>query len=214
MFTGIIETRGKVTSAAAKGTTRRLGIDLDAVAAEVRVGDSIALEGVCLTVTEKQGSQCFFDVVPETLNTTTLGARKVGDLVNVERSLRLSDHLGGHLVTGHIDGTGRIAAITEGSQGYVMRIQVPERWAQMMIDKGSVAVDGISLTIAALGDDWFSVALIPYTLQATTLGEKRVGNAVNIETDLIGKWVQRLLAGNSTQAGGLTLDDLKKAGFA
>ncbi len=214
MFTGIVELKGKIVSLEAAGTVRRLGIDLYEAAEDVKVGDSIAIAGACLTVVARQGSTCSFDVVPETLATTTLESKRVGDEVNVERPLKASDRLGGHLVAGHVDGIGRITEVRKGAEGYLLQVQVPPELAEMMMEKGSVAVDGVSLTITERGENWFSVALIPHTLSQTTLGQKRVGDAVNIETDMLGKWVNRLLQGRGGEVTGITMDDLKKAGFA
>lgn len=213
MFTGIVELKGKIVSFETVGSARRLGVDLYSAAEDVKVGDSIAIEGACLTAVGREGTTCFFDVVSETLATTTLGSKRVGDEVNVERPLKVSDRLGGHLLSGHVDGIGHITDITRTAAGHLMQVEVPEELAELMIEKGSVAVDGVSLTITESGGNWFKVALIPHTLAQTTLGQKRVGDALNIETDMIGKWVKRIVERQSGKAVGITMEDLKKAGF-
>lgn len=171
----------------------KLTIDAGPIAQESKPGDSIAVNGCCLTVTEILGTGLAFDVVPETLQRTSLGALSVGQRVNLERPLRLGDSLGGHLVSGHIDGIGTVAARTDDGECSTMWIAVAPGLARQMAPKGSVALDGVSLTLVDVEDRRFSVALIPHTLSATTLGTKGVGDSVNVETDLLAKYIERQL---------------------
>ena len=216
MFTGIIETIGAVREWAAKAGGARVYIWAGALAEGLHVGDSIAVDGACLTVTAPLADGFTCDLSAETLDRTTLKALRVGARVNLERPLRLGDRLGGHLVTGHVDAVGHIADRVPQGDGQFARIRFPAPLGPLLVMKGSIAVDGISLTVAELSRDTFGVALIPHTLDHTTLGNKRVGDAVNLETDLLGKHVARLLA---TRAEGgerreLTLAQLEKHGFA
>ncbi len=193
MFTGLVETQGKVTALKPEGPGVRLSLASELVAASASLGDSIAVNGCCLTVVSIEGNQVDFEAGEETLRRTNLGELKVGSLVNLERSLQLGDRLGGHLVTGHIDCTAALDQRHEDGQWCTMWFKVPREYARQMASKGSVAVDGISLTLVDVTDDRFSVALIPHTLDATTLGRRKVGDTVNIETDLLAKYVQRQL---------------------
>jgi riboflavin synthase len=211
LFTGLIECKGKVVRLSGGGVGKELVISLPAIASEVKVGESIAADGACLTVTGISGERVSFDVSPETLERTTLGSLRGGARVNVERPLKLGDRVGGHMVQGHVDGVGTIARIEASSGQHTFRFNLPVELAGMLIEKGSVAVDGISLTVVDVGGDWFSVAVIPHTLEVTTLGEKRVGEKVNIETDMIGKWVRKFVEGKKV---GLTVEKLREAGFA
>jgi|SRR5581483_3149985 len=180
MFTGIVRELGRVASF----DGRRLVV---AAETEAGIGDSVAIDGVCLTVVSNGGSLAF-DVVPETLSRTTLGALSEGDAVNVEPALRAGDPLGGHIVQGHVDAVGRVRSI-----GEPVWIDAPAEVLRYCAEKGSIAVDGVSLTIAALDDAGFAVALVPHTLAATTLGEAEPGTAVNLEVDVLAKYVERLL---------------------
>ncbi len=230
MFTGIIECMGTVKGLERTATGTRLAVTLGPMAKEVKSGESISVEGACLTATELKGEQASFDVSEETLRRTTLGELKVGQKVNLERSLRVGDRMGGHFVQGHIDGTAVIQKMEERPGQITAWFSVPEPLARDMIEKGSVAVDGISLTVvdvksnAGGGPATFSVALIPFTLNNTTLGLKKVGDRVNIETDVLGKWVKRLLGINpslppsaqgneGTLKGNITMEYLKSKGF-
>ena len=185
-------------------------VSLPGVAPELKVGESVALSGACLTVTEVKGDEVSFDVTAETLSRTTLGSLRRGERVNVERAVKLGERLGGHLVQGHVDGVGRVSKIVPSGGQHTFWFEVPEELSGMLIAKGSVAVDGISLTVAEIRGDSFSAAIIPHTLKSTTLGERRAGERVNIEVDLIGKWIRRLLEGKRE---GITLEKLKEAGF-
>lgn len=210
MFTGLIEKKGKITSIR-PGAAMRLAVDLEELAGGVEPGDSIAINGACLTVTALAGSVVFFDVVAESLRRTALSDLRPGDRVNIERALRAGDRLGGHFVQGHVDGIGTISGRTTTGGEYLLHISAPRGVTDNMIEKGSVAVDGISLTVASLSDEAFSIALVPHTLKHTTIGDKPDGSRVNIETDMLGKWVKKLLAPRAGQ--GITKDFLKEHGF-
>lgn len=216
MFTGIVEGIGTVTAFSRRGSGAVAEIDAGPLAAGFRLGDSLAVDGACLTVTRLAGSRLSADLSAETLRRTTLGGLRPGSRVNLERPLRPADRLGGHLVTGHIDGVGRVEARTPAGSGELWRFRYPPALASLLAEKGSVAVDGISLTIAALGPATFEAALIPHTIRETALHAKRPGAAVNLEADLIGKYVARLARpeGRPAAGGGLTLELLQEHGFA
>jgi riboflavin synthase len=187
MFTGIVRERGRVVSF----DGGRLVVETTVQAA---VGDSIALDGVCLTVVSGDDKTLAFEVVPETLGRSTLGAIQAGELVNVEPALRLGDDLGGHMVQGHVDGVGHVRSSEPEGDGRRLWIEAPPAVLRTTVEKGSITVAGVSLTIAELSDDAFAVALVPYTLATTTLGDLGPGDEVNLEADVIGKYVARLLA--------------------
>lgn len=215
MFTGIIETRGRVASVTGGADGGRLGIAVAPEFADLAAGRSVAVDGACLTVVEREPTRFWADLSAETLRRTTLGRLAPGQAVNLERPLRVGDRLGGHLVTGHIDGVGTIAGIRREGDGHVFRFRTPPSLWPLLVPKGSVAVDGISLTVAALGDETFDVAVIPFTFQETTLGSKGMGAAVNLEMDLVGKYVARLLGPHLAGSGrGLDLALLREHGFA
>lgn len=194
MFTGIIEGMGSITAVRSLGQARRLAITADYVLEGTRAGDSIAVSGACLTAVMISGKRFEADVSPETITRTTFGTARAGERVNLERALRFSDRLDGHLVSGHIDGIGTIKAIGTKANATILAIGVDTALSRYMIEKGSVAVDGISLTINRCTADRFEVSIIPHTWLATTLRLKKVGAAVNIETDMIGKYVERFSA--------------------
>lgn len=193
MFTGIVEELGTVNNLVIGHKSAKLTITADRILQDVRIGDSIAVNGVCLTVTSfsKNGFCC--DVMPETVNKTVLKTLIAGSRVNLERALRLDSRLGGHLVTGHVDGTGLISAKQPFDNAVLITISAEEDLLRYIIKKGSVAIDGISLTVVDCGDTWFSVSIIPHTLAVTTLNFKTIGDKVNLETDMIGKYVERML---------------------
>jgi riboflavin synthase len=200
MFTGIVEELGEVVSVEHLGGTARITVRGPQVTSDARPGDSIAVNGTCLTVTGLSGGDFTADVMAETLRRTGLGGLAPGSPVNLERSLRVGDRLGGHLVQGHVDGVGTVTSRVTGERGDVVRIAVPPGLARYLVEKGSVAVDGVSLTVSALGGGleepaWFEVSLIPATLAATTLGRLQPGASVNLEADVIGKYVERMLPG-------------------
>src|SRR5262245_43233804 len=193
MFTGLVEALGTVRRVEADGAGKHLVIAAP-LASELAIGESVAVNGVCLTVVERDAETFRFQAGPETLHRTNLGELTAGDRVNLERALRLSDRLGGHLVQGHIDGVGRIASREQQGEWETVWFRCPAELAAQMVSKGSVAVDGISLTVVDVTADGFSVALIPHTLKMTTLGFKAPGAAVNLETDLLAKYVFRQLS--------------------
>ncbi len=194
MFTGIVEAQASVVRIDAVGDLVEVEVEVrDDLAREVKVGDSIALNGCCLTVTALSGARVTFQAVPETLQRTSLGERKAGDRVNVERSLRADARLDGHIVQGHVDGTGSVQELQKLGDDVRLRIRCAPEIARLLVPKGSVAVDGVSLTVIDPDTDSFSVTLIPHTLRMTTLGERRAGDAVNLELDVLGKYVYRYL---------------------
>ncbi|MCY2982298.1 MAG: riboflavin synthase [Planctomycetota bacterium] len=193
MFTGLVEAKVPLIETLAEGTGKRMGFDLGTVSHGVRIGDSIALNGCCLTVVAIQGTQCWFELGAETLARTSLGKLEISDFANCERALKVGDRLGGHYVTGHIDGQGVLdRRLDEGEWSYFY-FKAPLSLLRQMASKGSITVDGVSLTLVDANDEFFSVALIPHTLSNTTLGGLQVGDQVNLETDILAKYVQRAL---------------------
>lgn len=212
MFTGIIEEMGSVKALRREAGSARLTISASTVLGSTALGDSICVNGVCLTVVDMGRSEFSADVANETLKVTDLGELKDGQKVNLERALQLSARIGGHLVTGHVDAVGRIKEKRQEGNSWRVFIEAPETALRYIIKKGSVAVDGISLTVADVDRTGFSIAMIPHTAKLTTLGFKSAGDSVNLETDIIGKYVERLLSGRVE--GGLNLEFLKGHGFA
>jgi riboflavin synthase len=208
MFTGIIEALGKVHRIVPDGAGRLLSIEVPSIAFELRIGDSVAINGACLTVIAADASVCRFQAGPETLRRTNLGELSTGDRVNVERAIRLSDRLGGHIVQGHVDALGTISERIPQGDFELFWFTCPPELTSQMVSKGSVAVDGVSLTLVDVAADRFSVALIPHTLANTTLGFKRPGGTANLETDLLAKYVSKCLRGS-----GVSWDALRQAGF-
>lgn len=194
MFTGIVEELGTIRRVNAHATGAQLEIEASSVAADARIGDSIALNGCCLTVVALVSVGYVVDAVQETLRVTTLGTLQPGDRVNLERSVRLADRLGGHLVQGHVDAVGSLVSRTPQADGSLqLRFSAGAGVLRYVVYKGSIAVDGVSLTVASLDDTSFSVAIIPHTQTVTTLGFRQVGDQVNLETDVIARYVERLL---------------------
>jgi len=213
MFTGIIQALGTMSRLVRQGDEGLLSITTDLPLEDVLIGDSIAVNGVCLTVTAK-GSQTFTaDVSAETLARTNLGNLHPGVSVNLEKSLRLQDFLGGHLVLGHVDGLGRISEKTVRTKSLLFVFEVPDGLSKYIVEKGSVAVDGISLTVNRCVRNQFHVNMIPHTAQKTTLGSKRVSDPVNIETDIIGKYVERLMQHRGGAGPGVDWKLLSEKGF-
>jgi riboflavin synthase len=193
MFTGIIEELGLVTAWSPTADAARVTVQAPLAVSDAKHGDSISVSGVCLTVVDQGDDWFTADVMAESIAQSTLGALVPGTQVNLERAAKVGDRIGGHIVQGHIDGTADILSIADGSAWRVVRFTLDPELAALVTRKGSIAVDGISLTVSAVGDDWFEVSLIPETLTATTLGAREVGDAVNIETDVLARQVQRLL---------------------
>jgi riboflavin synthase len=193
MFTGIVADRGEIVKADAVVRGRVLWIR-SAAAADCPLGGSVSVDGVCLTVTELHGDVVRFDVSDETLQRSTLGAKDAGDPVNIERPLRVGDELGGHMVQGHVDGVGRIEYVGDSGDGRRVVISAPPELLRYVVDKGSVTVDGVSLTVSGATPSSFEVALVPHTLEVTTLGAAEPGREVNIEVDVLAKYVERLVA--------------------
>ena len=193
MFTGLIQDLGKIQSLERRGEGVFLTVTTGLALNEVKIGDSIAVDGVCLTVVRLSGRAFTAEVSPETLNRTTLVKAAAGRLVNLEKSLRVSDFLGGHLVSGHVDGTGEVIRVLVEGNAWRYRFRAPREISRYLIEKGSVAVDGISLTVAEIAEPEFAVAVIPHTAQTTTLGIKKAGDPVNLEIDPIAKYVEKFL---------------------
>ena len=199
MFTGIIEAMADVSALIDEPPGKRLELACESIAADAEIGASVAINGCCLTVVAHDGERMAFEAGPETLARTNLGELRVGDRVNVERSLAVGDRLGGHFVTGHIDATGVLERRTDDGQWSTLWFRVPRELSRQMASKGSIAVDGVSLTLVDVEAERFSVALIPHTLAVTTLGTLKPGDRVNLETDLLAKYVQRLLETDPTR---------------
>ena len=220
MFTGIIEGLGTISAIRPAGQGKRLSVEADFTLDQTKVGDSIAVNGACLTVVKIGGKRFETDLSPETLEASTFDKAKVGDRVNLERAMRLSGRIDGHLVSGHIDGIGIVKKREDLGDAMMLSIEVPDAISRYMIHKGSVAVEGISLTINACDSKSFSVQIIPHTAGITTIGMKQNGDAVNIETDMIGKYVERFVRGapeekgqQSRESSGIDLEFLSKSGF-
>jgi riboflavin synthase len=214
MFTGIIESKGKVSRVEYRGQGKRLTLEIPMDLTDLKLGDSININGVCLTVAEKKGQMVGLDLSPETLGKTILGELKEGDKVNLERALRLTDRLGGHIVTGHIDGIGVIAEKRKERDFFSLRVRIPQLLSKYVVEKGSVAIDGISLTVNECGGEEIQMTLIPYTVERTTLIDKREGDRVNVETDILGKYVEKMIDRGERESRRVDLSFLKDHGFA
>ena len=211
MFTGIIEEIGRVRALRRGARSFTLEIEARKVLEGTQVGDSIATNGVCLTVTRMDEGGFAADVMPETVERTALKRLQPGSPVNLERALTLNSRLGGHLVAGHVDATGRIASRREDDTALWLEIEAEPAVLRYVVEKGSIAIDGVSLTVARVGERSFSVSLIPHTQGVTTLHERRVGDRVNLENDMLVKYVEKLMG--RAPRGGLTLDFLRENGF-
>lgn len=194
MFTGIIEGVGSIRTAKHKGDGAELEIGCDFDLEKMNVGDSISVNGCCLTVTSRLGKSFWADLSPETMSTSTLGKAKEGDPVNLERALKVGERLGGHIVQGHVDGVGEVISRSPSEHWDVVEISLPGHLSRYLVDKGSITVDGVSLTVVEARPTSFTVSLIPETLARTTLGHRQVGDRVNLETDVIAKHVAKLVA--------------------
>lgn len=213
MFTGLIQQVCTVKALSKSGGSAALTIDLGQLANQAKTGDSIAINGSCLTVSKLAGTSATFDVSGETLTKTTLGKLSPGAKVNVELALRADDRFGGHFVLGHVDNTATILKIEKKGDFSTFTFAAPKDLLDQLVPKGSVAVDGISLTIAELNHDGFAVAVIPQTLKETTLGQAKINQKTNIEIDIITKTVKRYLEKNTPPKGNLTIEDLQQQGF-
>ena len=217
MFTGIIQAVGKITSLDSRGGDMRIGIDTGKLPmADVALGDSIAVSGVCLTVVDMSGAGFRADVSGETLRCTIIGELTPGDEVNLEKALTLSTHLGGHLVSGHIDGVGHVVSRSEDSRSVQFTLRAPDELARYIAAKGSITVDGVSLTVNAVNGAEFELNIVPHTLAETTLSGYRAGRSVNLEVDLVARYLERLLLGERAAepaTGGITLEKLMESGY-
>lgn len=215
MFTGLIEDVGKVLRISAQGTGKRLVVATKIPADEIAVGDSVAVDGCCLTIVEKSAGQFGVDIGQETLSRSAASDWTVGRKVNLERAMRMGDRLGGHLVLGHVDGVGHVEKIERAPDFVSLFIVAPENVSRYIIEKGSIALQGISLTVNSLQKDVFSVGIIPHTFSATNLSELKTGDRVNLEADMIGKYVEKFfLAAKGEKPDGLTMEFLAKHGFS
>ena len=193
MFTGIVQAVGEIVSVEERDSGRRLRVRSD-VLVDRNIGDSVAVDGVCLTVVERDRNVCDLDVIHETLARSALGGKAAGDHVNLETPLRAGDDLGGHIVQGHVDEVGTIVSIADDEGGRRMRIRIRPESTRYIVEKGSVTLDGVALTVTVVSGEEFEVALIPHTLAVTTLGAARTGQDLNVEVDVIAKYVERLVA--------------------
>jgi riboflavin synthase len=213
MFTGIIEDKGKVIRLEHRGREKKLTLQLPIHLTDMQLGDSINVNGVCLTIAEKRGQTIVVDLSSETLQKTVLGELKEGDQANFERALKLTDRLGGHIVTGHIDGIGVITEKRKEGDYLHLEIRVPKFVSRYVVQKGSIAIDGISLTVNECENEEIKMTLIPYTLEKTTLMDKRVGDRINVEADIIGKYVEKMMNRGDGKSKGMDLSFLKEHGF-
>ena len=212
MFTGIVEEVGTLRRVTPGAESVVLDLDATVVTEDAAVGDSILTDGVCLTITSLRAGGFTADAMPETVRRTTLRERRPGDRLNLERALTLSSRLGGHLVSGHVDGVGTVTSVTPEGNALVVEIEAPEAVARVTVDQGSVAVDGVSLTVVGVAGDRIRVSLIPHTAAVTTLGRLVAGARANLEADLIAKYVYAFVSGRKPEAG-LTWEKLAEAGF-
>ena len=212
MFTGIVEEVGALRRVTPGAESVALDLDATVVTEGAAVGDSILTDGVCLTITSLRTGGFTADAMPETVRRTTLRERRPGDRLNLERALTLQSRLGGHLVSGHVDGVGTVTSVTSEGNALVVEIEAPEAVSRVTVDQGSVAVDGVSLTVVGVAGDRIRVSLIPHTAAVTTLGRLTVGARANLEADLIAKYVYAFVSGRKPEAG-LTWEKLAEAGF-
>jgi riboflavin synthase len=220
MFTGIIEEVGKITAVIKGQRSSQLWVQGAVIIDDLKMGDSVAVNGVCLTVSQLRGNKWMADVMSETLNRSNLGDLKGGSAVNLERAMPANGRFGGHIVAGHIDGTGHIVKISKDDNAVIFEIKAPPKILRYIIEKGSIAIDGISLTVIGMTVDSFKVSIIPHTVKETILGIKKPGDPVNLENDLVGKYIEKLLLNpapktdrNQEKPSGLTIDFLTEAGF-
>jgi riboflavin synthase len=214
MFTGLVEELCKVKSITKGAKSIRLTIEAGKICSDMKLGDSIAVNGICLTATDFIHNQFTADVMPETMQRTALSKLKIGDVVNLERALKMGDRLGGHIVSGHIDGIGTINNKEQNDNAIIININTSAEIIRYIIKKGSIAIDGISLTVVDVSTDWFTVSLIPHTATMTTLGFKTKGDLVNLETDVLGKYVEKMLNNTEEPKGSnMSLGFLSQHGY-
>ena len=222
MFTGIIEEKGKIKAIKRGAASSVLKIEGSIIFDDLRIGDSVAVNGVCLTATKIEGGTFEADVMHETLSRTGLGSLRPGSSVNLERAMAADGRFGGHIVSGHIDGQGTVRDIKRDDNAIWYYIEAPAEIMRYIVEKGSIAIDGISLTVAKVTDTTFAVSIIPHTAAETTLSERKTGDKVNLENDIIGKYVEKLAgpytggaggSGSGSGSGGLTMEKLINAGF-
>lgn len=220
MFTGIIEEVGQITAVVRGQRSSQLWVQGAVIMDDLKLGDSVAVNGVCLTVSQLSGNKWMADVMSETLRRSNLGDLKGGSAVNLERAMPANGRFGGHMVAGHIDGTGHIIQITKDDNAVIFEIEASQQILRYIIKKGSIAIDGISLTVVDMTANSFKVSVIPHTVKQTILGVKKAGDPVNLENDLVGKYIERLLLNpapktdrNQEKSSGLTIDFLAEAGF-
>lgn len=213
MFTGIVEEVGRVLSVRGSGASREISIGAEKILEDIHKGDSIAVNGICLTVTDFGPGWFTADVMHETLDRTSLSQARAGGPVNLERAMRADGRFGGHIVTGHIDGTGTVLRIKPDANAVWYTIQAPPQIMRLIVEKGSIAIDGISLTVAGVSADSFQVSVIPHTRENTALCAKKVRDLVNLENDSIGKYVEKLLTDRGNRNSGLTMEFLTRCGY-
>lgn len=215
MFTGIIEEIGKMVQIQSGSTTGKIELKADKVLEDTKIGDSIAVNGVCLTVIRLKGDGFVADVMPETLKRSNLGQLSPGSRVNLERAMAMNGRFGGHIVSGHIDGTGMIEKVWREQNAVWYTVHTPKELMRYIVEKGSIAIDGTSLTVAGVTEESFSVSIIPHTLGETILGEKKAGDVVNLENDIIGKYVEHFMEPGEPEKteSSITKDFLLRAGF-
>lgn len=212
MFTGIVEHKGRVTGLVAAASGASLRVDLGPLSKGLKLGDSVAVDGVCLTITDLQGAVGHFDVGPESLQRSTLASLKAGHAVHLERAMRADGRLDGHIVQGHVDAVARIVQRSSRGQAIDLTLQIPGQALPLVVEKGSIAIAGVSLTVNSVDADQFSVSLVPFTQSETYLAQSQVGDHCNIEFDIIGRYIAKLL--QSSGSAPLSLDFLKENGFA
>ena len=213
MFTGIVEEIGHVRQITRQGEFQRMQISAQRVLEDVKMGDSINVDGVCQTVVHFDAQSFSVETVSETLSRTTLGQFQSGRPVNLERALCPGDRLGGHIVQGHVDGVGHVGSVQERQNEWRIQITVPSTLQRYIAEKGSIAIDGTSLTVADLSDGGFTISVIPHTFDYTILSQRRVGDAVNLEVDVLARYIERLLAGDAGSNAGLSFESLRNMGY-
>jgi len=212
MFTGLVEEVGTLKSIDTRGEARQLTISASTILEQIEIGDSISIDGVCLTVTALSPSSFQVDAVSETLSRSTLGDKKTGDPVNLERAMKADGRLGGHIVQGHVDGLGNVVAIKRMQTSLDLAVRLPEHLLTYVVEKGSITLNGLSLTVASIENSVIKVAIIPHTINMTTIGHLKIGDKVNVEVDILAKYVQKMLHPYQSNQG-FTLDKLKDMGY-